>query len=248
MRTDYFASQVINFCLSVFKEKGVDIFLQPLVTISSANGGIIKTCTNTISIDKIKKEYVYITSLKQFFMNRFGSSSTAEYIDAISCFCKSLAGYALVSYLLQVRDRNNGNILVDSYGHIIHIDFEYLLNKSPGSLHFENAPFKLTTEYMEILEGQNYIYFSGLFIKGFRAIRANWQIFLSFLRVYFTVNSDLECFADKDKLIQTIRERLMLNVDDSQIESEIDDLISLSKNSWRTSIYDSYQKYCVGIR
>ena len=36
-------------------------------------------------------------------------------------------------------------------GHLIHIDFGFMLSNSPGGVHFERAPFKLTAEYMAIL-------------------------------------------------------------------------------------------------
>lgn len=43
--------------------------------------------------------------------------------------------------------------MIDSEGHIIHIDFGFILGISPGSINFENAPFKLT----QVIK--NYIFF-----------------------------------------------------------------------------------------
>ena len=63
---------------------------------------------------------------------------------------KSLVGYSIVTYLLQVKDRHNGNIMIRKDGSIIHIDYGFFLSNAPGKgVEIEkNIAFKLTNEYV----------------------------------------------------------------------------------------------------
>ncbi len=47
-------------------------------------------------------------------------------------FLYTLVGYSLVSYLIQVKDRHNGNIMIRKDGSIIHIDFGFFMSNAPG--------------------------------------------------------------------------------------------------------------------
>jgi hypothetical protein len=44
---------------------------------------------------------------------------------------------------------------MDDAGHIIHIDFGFMLSNSPGGVNFEAAPFKLTRELLEIMDSNS---------------------------------------------------------------------------------------------
>ena len=82
-----------------------------------------------------------------YFRLQFGNEKQRTFKLARDNFCKSLAAYSLVCYILQVKDRHNGNIMIDIEGHIMHIDFGFYLSNAPGKgVKFESAPFKLTEE------------------------------------------------------------------------------------------------------
>lgn len=87
---------------------------------------------------------------------------------------ESLAGYSLFNYLFNVKDRHNANIMLDSTGHVIHIDYGFMFQNAPGGISFEGAPFKLTQEYIDLMDGldsEMFQYYKSLMIRGFFELR-----------------------------------------------------------------------------
>lgn len=66
-----------------------------------------------------------------------------------------------------MKDRHNGNLLLDEDGHIIHIDFGFMLSNSPGGVNFESAPFKLTRELLEVKHSLKLPYNSFKVFSGY---------------------------------------------------------------------------------
>jgi phosphatidylinositol 4-kinase len=71
---------------------------------------------------------------------------------------------------------------LDREGHLIHIDFGFMLSNSPGNIGFEAAPFKLPPEYIEVLGGvdaEPFKDFKHLFREGFEAARKHCDRLIS---------------------------------------------------------------------
>ena len=94
---------------------------------TGAQAGLVEFLNDADSIDKIKKTLPKGMGLRQYFELNFGESYSVYHAKAVKNFVRSLVGYSLLTYVVQVKDRHNANILVDQEGHLIHIDFGYIL-------------------------------------------------------------------------------------------------------------------------
>ncbi|CAD8205941.1 unnamed protein product [Paramecium octaurelia] len=245
LRQEMFAIQMMKQFNRIFKESDLKLYLRPYqIIVTSANSGIVEYIPNTTSIDSLKKMYGNGTkTLYQIYQEVFGNS----FEEAQKNFIESLASYSLFSYLMQIKDRHNGNLLIDDRGHIIHIDFGFLLQTSPGGVNFESAPFKLTQEYVELMKGREsdyFGYFKTLMTKGFLALKKYVIEIENFFKI-MVEKSDLPCFGNLD--LKAFTNRFQLNATDQEIMGLVDRLINQSLSSWRTAQYDNFQKRTNGI-
>lgn len=82
--------------------------------------------------------------------------------------------------------RHNGNILLKSDGHLIHIDFGFILSTSPKNLGFEKSPFKLTPEFVEVMGGEHsdmFAYFKILILQGLVAARKHHGMIIDLVEI-----------------------------------------------------------------
>ena len=247
LRQESLAMQLIKMMADIFQKANINLLLTTYeIIITSRTSGLIEFIPDSISIDGLKKKTG--ADLNTFYRNFF----LLRFKEAQKNFAESLAAYSLVTYILNIKDRHNGNIMIDIHGKIIHIDFGFILGISPGNVGFETAPFKMTKEYVNLLDGINsemYKYYLSILTKGFLEIRKYYDSFVKVIEIMGT-KSDMPCFAGRDIniVIRDFIARFHLDKNEKEINELMVLLAKNSINSWRTYQYDVFQQLTNGIK
>lgn len=245
-RQDVLALQMIAAFRGIFNNVGLDVYVFPYRVTATAPGcGVIDVLPNSISRDMLGREAV--NGLYEYWVSKYGTEDSLRFQQARSNFVKSMAAYSVISYLLQFKDRHNGNIMVDDAGHILHIDFGFIFDIAPGGVKFERAPFKLTSEMIAVMGGstqsQPFRWFEELCVKAFLAARQHAEK-LSHL-VIVMLDSGLPCF--KPETIQHFKERFVLDKTEREAADFMRSLVRWSGKSHSTGVYDQFQLLTNGI-
>lgn len=245
-RQDMLALQMIAAFRGIFNNVGLDVYVYPYRVTATAPGcGVIDVLPNSISRDMLGREAV--NGLYDYFVSKYGAETSIRFQEARNNFVKSMAAYSIISYLLQFKDRHNGNIMIDDAGHILHIDFGFCFDIAPGGVRFERAPFKLTSEMVAVMGGstssQSYKWFEELSIKAFLASRQHTEKLCHM--VVLMLGSGLPCF--KPETIAHLRQRFVLEKSEREAADFMRDLIKKSYGSYSTKGYDQFQLLTNGI-
>ena len=245
-RQDVLALQLIAAFRGIFNSCGLDVYVFPYRVTATAPGcGVIDVLPNSISRDMLGREAV--NGLYEYFVSKYGSEDSIRFQEARSNFIKSMAAYSIISYLLQFKDRHNGNIMVDDAGHILHIDFGFCFDIAPGGVKFERAPFKLSPEMVAVMGGstqsQPFRAYEELCVKVFLASR---QYVEQLSHIIVTMlDSGLPCF--KPTTLQHFKERFVLEKSEREAADFARKLVHWSERSTSTAVYDYFQLLTNGI-
>lgn len=113
-----------------------------------------------------------------------------------------------------------------------------MLSNSPGSLGFENAPFKLTQEYVDVMGGQlseRFQQFRSLCKQSFQALRKRADELIAVVEM-MGKESRMPCFASGVVYAtNSLRQRFQLQLSESEAENFVDEhVINKSLGSYFT--------------
>eukprot|EP00727_Mastigamoeba_balamuthi_P012066 m51a1_g7482 putative phosphatidylinositol 4-kinase (918) ;mRNA; f:211893-215873 len=126
--------QLIALWQSSLALHGADSELRPYPVVPCCDGGIIGLVEDARTVADLIREH---QGDVESYVRALGP-------EAVEQCARTTAAYAAACYALALRDRHNSNIMVDSHGHVVHIDYAFALGRAPGSglVRWEGRPFK----------------------------------------------------------------------------------------------------------
>lgn len=240
-RQDVLALQVIAMFKNVYTTVGVDLYLNPYrVTATGPGCGVIDVVPNATSRDEMGR--AKINHLLTFFIGRYGSPDSIAFQKARIAFIQSMAAYSVVCHILQIRDRHNGNMMIDGDGHLVHIDFGFLFDIGPGGMRFEPYSFKLSYEMIDVMGGANsqgFNMFEELVVKAFLAARPWCEEIVDTCKLM--LGTELPSFKGMPT-IERLRDRFKPELSDRQAAEWARGLVKDAAGNRRGQLYDKLQE------
>jgi len=287
VRQEELAYKLLKWFQRIFSGNKLKLWLQPFLIIATTHdGGCLEAVANAISLSDLKKSCgSNWRSLRAYFERTFprdpswlvdskerNNKGLVCLEQAIMNFLWSLAASSVVCYVLAIRDRHNGNILIDDEGHIFHIDFGFMLCGTPGGKTMQNmggfehsGGFKLTYELIEVLGAVDeppFMLFRKAVVDGLLVVRANAEELLARLQLSMlgNENRNMNCFQHpsgrQEAVLDDICSRLGVKggpmgpdsaiMDDVSFQAFAEKMVDNSIDHWRTRLYDSFQFHMHG--
>ena len=236
------------------------------------DAGIVECLSDAKSVDEVKKATDGFQTLRNYFERAYGApnthgsqnqaqtegSRTLSFEEAQDNFLRSLVGYSLICFILQIKDRHNANILVDREGNIIHIDFGFVLGDTPKMckvpIFSEKAPFKLSDEYWEVLGGWNTnngglgVRFCKMFEQAFACAAAHTDEIAALVEA--TMLGLTQSPRQARAMANGVRNRLKMRgpAGSNEQKAFIMELVNAARTSMGTATYDWLQRNMNGYQ
>lgn len=251
LRQDQLALQLIAMMDSIFKSHQLDLKLTVYrILATSPTSGFAEFVPKSYAMSAVLENNNH--SILQFLRRENFDVHTENNISrhVMDTYIRSCAAYCVITFILGVGDRHLDNIMLQSTGHVFHIDFGFMFGKDPKPF---PPPFRLTPEMVAAMGGmqhQDFEMFMSYATRAFNVLRGSADIILGALEMM--IDAGIPDMRDHPRrAIAEVEQRLVLHATDYKASQFMRGMIrhsQRSKTTTRLSIMEQFHKFSVVLQ
>ncbi|KAJ3327007.1 Phosphatidylinositol (PI) 3-kinase [Blyttiomyces sp. JEL0837] len=227
MRQDQLVVQIITLMDKLLRKENLDLKLTPYkVLATGVDHGMVQFIPSlplaTILADNSNSLISYLRKYHQD-----DSQPNGLPVTIVDNYVKSTAGYCVITYLLGVGDRHLDNLLLDTSGHLFHIDFGFILGRDPKPF---PPPMKLSKEMVDLMGGatsSHYQKFKSYSFIAFNSLRKSANLILNLFSLMVSANVP-DIALEPDKAVWKVQEKFRLDLTEEEAIQHFQALINES--------------------
>lgn len=228
MRQDQLILQLFSVMDNIFKRASMQLNITAYKTLAfSPTFGCCEFIDNSKAILNIANDEKSI--------RKYLSADNKPLPPKIELFTESLAAYSVMTYVLKIGDRHDNNILVTRDGHLLHIDYGFILGDVTKPF---TPPLKLSREMVDTIDPENGLQkICDWACPAFNSLRKRARLILVLIELMFT--APLECFQQNPmRRLSQVENSLLLNCTEIEAINSLQATFSESLSSKMQVLWD----------
>ena len=243
LRQDQLILQIIELMDKLLRKENLNLKLKPYRALATGpNHGFIQFVDSMAVATVIQQEGTILNYLSK--QSRDGKNIDPEIMDT---YIRSCAGYCVITYLLGVGDRHLDNLMLTKHGHLLHVDFGFILGRDPKPF---PPPMKLSKEMVEVMGGVSsteYASFREHCYNAFLILRRSASLILNLFSLMLKANIP-DIAIEPDAAIRKVQDKFCLDLTEEEAVQLFQQIIDESVSALFSALWENVHKLAQYVR
>ena len=238
LRQDQLILQVIELMDKLLCKENLNLKLKPYRALATGPAHGFLQFVDSKAVAQVLQQDGTILN---FFMKQSHDGKTVE-PDIMDTYIRSCAGYCVITYLLGVGDRHLDNLMLTKHGHLLHIDFGYILGRDPKPF---PPPMKLSKEMVEVMGGLNsaeYASFREHCYNAFLILRRSASLIINLFSLMLRANIP-DISIDPDSAVRKVQDKFGLDLSEEEAVQLFQQIIDESITALFSALWENVHKW-----
>jgi phosphatidylinositol 3-kinase len=238
LRQDQLILQVIELMDKLLCKENLNLKLKPYRALATGPAHGFLQFVDSKAVAQVLQQDGTILN---YFMKQSHDGKTVE-PDIMDTYIRSCAGYCVITYLLGVGDRHLDNLMLTKHGHLLHIDFGYILGRDPKPF---PPPMKLSKEMVEVMGGLNsaeYASFREHCYNAFLILRRSASLIINLFSLMLRANIP-DISIDPDGAVRKVQDKFGLDLSEEEAVQLFQQIIDESITALFSALWENVHKW-----